>query len=97
MKTKNRLRTTLNIDKDIIKSIKLIALNRNSTQTEIINEYLKKGLDAEDDKNKIPDYLLANKKTYSPDKLRKKNMAGIIKVKEPFDAVELINSSRRGE
>ncbi|MDR2623504.1 MAG: DUF6364 family protein [Methanobrevibacter sp.] len=95
--TKNRLRTSLNIDKDIIKSIKIIAINRNSTQTEIINEYLKKGLEAEEDKNKIPEYLIANKENYNPDKERKKKMAGIIKVKKSFDAVELINSSRRGE
>jgi hypothetical protein len=97
MKTKNRLRTTLNIDKDIIKTIKVIALNKNSTQTEIINYYLKKGLESEDTKNKIPEYLITNKKTYNPDKIRKKKMAGIIKVKEPFDAAELINSSRSGE
>jgi hypothetical protein len=97
MKTKNRLRITLNIDKDIIKTIKLLALNRNSTQTEIINYYLKKGLESEDTKNKIPEYLIANKKTYNPDKTRKKKMAGIIKVKEPFDVVEMINFSRTGK
>jgi len=97
METKNRIRTTLNIDKDIVDSIKIIAKNKKSTQTEIINEYLKRSLEAEDEKNKIPEYLIANKKTYNPDKERKKNMAGIIKGKKPFDAVELINSSRRGE
>jgi hypothetical protein len=97
MKTKSRLRTTLNIDKDIIKSIKVVALNKNSTQTEIINEYLKKGLETEEDKNKIPSYLIANKKTYNPDKLREKKLAGFIKTKNTFDAVELINDSRRGE
>jgi len=97
METKNRIRTTLNIDKDIVDSIKIIAKNKKSTQTEIINEYLKRSLEAEDEKNKIPAYLIANKKTYNPDKERKKNMAGIIKGKKPFDAVELINSSRRGE
>ncbi|MDR2544081.1 MAG: DUF6364 family protein [Methanobrevibacter sp.] len=97
METKNRLRTTLNIDKDIIKSIKVIAINKKSTQTEIINEYLKKGLEEEEKKNKIPDYLIANKKTFNPDKSRKKELAGFIKVKNTFDAVELINDSRRGE
>lgn len=53
METKNRLRTTLNIDKDIIKSIKVIAINKKSTQTEIINEYLKKGLEEEEKKIKF--------------------------------------------
>ena len=97
MESKNRIRTTLNIEKEIIDSIKIIANNKNSTQTEIINEYLKKSLEAEDEKYKIPDYLIANKKTYNPDKQRKKNMAGIIKGKKPFNAVDLLNSSRRGE
>ena len=97
METKNRIRTTLNIDKDIMDSIKVIAKNKNSTQTEIINEYLKKSVEAEDKMNKIPSYLIANKKTFNPDKQRKKNMAGIIKGKKPFNAVDLVNSSRRGE
>jgi hypothetical protein len=97
METKNRLRTTLNLDKDIIDSIKVIAKNKNTTQTEIINEYLKKSLESEDKKNKIPGHLIANKNTYNPDKQRKKEMAGIIKGKKPFNAVDLINSSRRVE
>jgi len=96
-KSKDRIRTTLNIDKDVIKSIKVIALNRDSTQTEIINEYLKKGLESEEGLNKIPGYLIANKKTYKPDKARKKELAGFIKVETPFDAVKLIEDSRKGE
>jgi hypothetical protein len=55
------------------------------------------------DENYISDFdrflkdSIANKKTHNPDKKRKKKMAGIIKGKKPFDAVELVNSSRRGE
>ncbi|MDR1819658.1 MAG: DUF6364 family protein [Methanobrevibacter sp.] len=96
MKTKNRLRTTLNLDKDVIKTIKVVALNKNSTQTEIINEYLRKGLEAEKDKNKIPDYLIANKTTYNPDPDRIMKSSGFIKGVEPFDAVKLVKEMRRG-
>ena len=84
LNSKNRLRTTLNIDKDVIKSIKVIALNRDTTQTEIINDYLKKGLESEEGLNKIPSYLIANKKTYKPDKTRKKELAGLLRLKLPL-------------
>ncbi|KZX12125.1 DUF6364 family protein [Methanobrevibacter filiformis] len=97
METKNRLRTTLNLDKDIIKSIKIIAANKNSTQTEIINEYLKKGLESEDEKNKIPQYLIANKNTFNPDPERRMKFAGIIKTKKPFNTSKALDEVRKME
>ena len=39
MKTKNR--TTLFIDSKIMETIKLIAINKDTTMTKIINDYLK--------------------------------------------------------
>lgn len=95
MKNENKVRTTLNLDEDVIKSIKVVALNKNTTQTEIINKYLKKGLQSEKEKDKIPNYLIANTETYDPDQKRKKEMAGIIKTKRSFDAVKIVRDSRR--
>jgi len=37
-----KVRTTLNIEKDLMKAIKLAAIEEEKTQTEIINEALKK-------------------------------------------------------
>ena len=50
MKTKNR--TTLFIDSEIIDTIKQKAINKNTTQTKIINDYLKQGIEKEPQKNK---------------------------------------------
>lgn len=93
----NQVKTTLSLDADIIKSIKLVALNRGTTQTKIINEYLKQGLINEPEinkKNEIPDYLIANKDTYNPN--YNENNAGLIKNVKPFDAVKLIRDVREG-
>lgn len=45
----NKVKTTLNIDKNLLQSIKLIAVNKEKTQTEIITEYLKQGVNNEYD------------------------------------------------
>jgi len=42
-----KIRTTLIVDKNIIKQIKRVALEKETTQTEIINDYLQKGLNNE--------------------------------------------------
>jgi len=92
----NRVKTTLSLDSDIIKTIKLVALNKGTTQTKIINEYLKQGLINEpaiNKKSKIPDYLIANKNR-KPDPEKHEKMAGFIKNVEPFNAVELIKEAR---
>lgn len=92
-----KVKTTLSLDSDIIKTIKLVALNKGTTQTKIINEYLKQGLLNEPEinkENKIPDYLIANKKTYNPN--YNENNAGIIKNVKPFNAVNLIRDVREG-
>ncbi|MDR3223850.1 MAG: hypothetical protein LBT66_09010 [Methanobrevibacter sp.] len=45
MKTNNR--TTLFIDSKIMDTIKQIAVNKDTTQTKIINDYLKQGIEKE--------------------------------------------------
>ena len=42
-----KIRTTLILDKNIIKQIKRVALEKETTQTEIIKDYLQKGLNNE--------------------------------------------------
>jgi hypothetical protein len=49
---KNKNRTTFFIETEIMDTIKQIAINRDTTQTEIVNDYLKKGIEKEPQKNK---------------------------------------------
>ena len=50
-----KLRTTLFLDKNLIKAIKQIALDNETTQTEIITNFLKEGLmkQIENEENEI--------------------------------------------
>jgi len=89
----NKTRTTLILEPKILKTIKQIANNKGTTQTKIINDYLKEGIEREAEKNKI--YL---KVLVEDDP--KKNMdelKGIIKTDKPVNAVKLINEVRKGE
>ena len=79
---KQKIRTTLILDKNIIKQIKKVALEKETTQTEIINNYLKKGLDSEN----------IEKKTNSKDKYKFEDMIGMIS--KETDAMEL---KRKGQ
>jgi len=72
----NKVKTTLNIDSDTIKAIKVIALNKGTTQTKIITEYLKQGLANESKENKENKSLT--------------DLIGIIEVDEEFDATKKI-------
>lgn len=76
----NKVKTTINLDKEIVKSIKLVALNKEKTQTEIITEYLKKGLMSEKEINK-------KNKSLS-------EIAGVFKGGKPFDSVEGVKKLR---
>lgn len=105
------VKTTLNIDSEIMQKIKLIAVNKNKTQTEIVNKFLKQGVMSEteinkDDTleeriNKTPNLKLMKKSKYVLDKddARKsfEKLKGSIKTDKPVNAVKLINEIRRGE
>lgn len=97
MKNENKIRTTLNLDKDVMKRIKVVALNKNTTQTEIINKYLKKGLESEKSVDKIPNYLIANNDTYNPDPEEIEKMAGMFITDKPFNAVKIVRKIRKGD
>lgn len=76
----NKVKTTLNLDIDIVKAIKLVALNKDKTQTEIINEYLKEGLSNEHENNKKSKSL--------------NEIAGIFKGGKPMDSVKEVRKLR---
>ena len=79
---KQKVRTPLILDKNIIKQIKKVALEKETKQTEIINNYLKKGLDSEN----------IEKKTDSEDQYKFEDMIGMIS--KETDAMEL---KRKGQ
>lgn len=101
---KQKIRTTLIIDKNIIKQIKEVALEKETTQTEIINEYLLKGLNNEKLKeSKVKNIVKKNPKL----KLMKKtslkkdtettfeDLIGTIKPPKGFDPVKAVEEIRK--
>jgi hypothetical protein len=86
--------TKVEIDTDIFQTIKGIAKDKKTTEKKLINDILKKEIKAT--KNKIPDYLIANKNTYNPDYDKEGKNAGFIKNIKPFDAVKLVRDMREG-
>lgn len=79
----SKVKTTLNLDTDIVKAIKVVALNKDTTQTEIIKQYLKQGLRNEPDINKKNKSLT--------------EIAGIFKGGEPMDSVKEVRKLRNKE
>jgi ribosomal protein S8 len=104
------VKTTLNIDSEIMRKIKLIAINKNKTQTEIVNKMLQQGVineteinendTLEERINKNPSLkLMKSKYAFDKDDARKsfEKLKGSIKTDKPVNAVKLINEVRRGE
>lgn len=79
----SKVKTTLNLDTDIVKAIKVVALNKDTTQTEVIREYLKQGLRNERDINKKNKSL--------------NDIVGIFKDGEPMDSVKEVRKLRNKE
>jgi len=91
MRTKQR--TTLILDSQILNTIKQIAINKKTTQTKIINDYLKEGIEKEPIENKTKLRVLVER---DPNK-NLDDLVGFIKTDKTVNAVELINEVRRGE
>lgn len=89
MKTK----TTINLDNNIMKIIKQIAINKETTQTKIINEYLKQGIENESDVNKANIRFIVKK---NPNK-NIDNLIGTIKAPEGFNSVKAVQEIRKKE
>jgi len=102
MKGENeKMKTTITLDKDIFKSLKKVAIDREISQNQLMNDYIVTGLKNEEKgKSKllkqIPEHLILNKDTYNPDPDRLMKMAGIVKGCKPFNAVKLIREIREG-
>lgn len=90
-----KVRTTLSLDKNIIKTIKIMVLNKETTQTEVINDLLQKAIENEDKINGIPDYLIANK-SRTPDYEGLNELIEGIKAPKGFNPVEAVNKIRKG-
>jgi len=84
------VRTTLNLDKNVLKNIKIIAIHKETTQTKIINDYLKECVEKEHIKE-----ISDNLKKVNPNGL--KEMVGVVKTKKPTNAVELKRKAQLGE
>ena len=91
MGTKNR--TTLLIDSKIMDTIKQIAINKDTTQTKIINDYLKQGIEKEPQKNKSNiRFIVKSDPTKNID-----DMIGVIKPPKGFNSVKALDEIRKGE
>ncbi|MDR1721814.1 MAG: hypothetical protein LBR24_02060 [Methanobrevibacter sp.] len=103
----SKVRTTLNIDSELMKTIKLIAVNQNKTQTEVVNYYLKKGIITENEnieketlKERINRLGLEEKVKMSNEETctnsnNFKNIIGTTKAPKDFDVVKSIKSIHR--
>jgi hypothetical protein len=83
------VKTTIKIENSLLKSIKKIAIDKNTTQNHLMNEYLEKGL-----KNELKQNLGA---TLEKQNNEFRDMIGIVKAKEPTNAVELKKKGQKGE
>jgi len=84
---KQKVKTTMNIEFDVMERLKVLAKNKGITQTEIINDALKQGLlikEQEEKQSKIKgDSFL--------------KLGGIVTASESFSATEEVKRFRNGE
>lgn len=86
-------KTSINLDAQIIETIKRIAKNRGITQTEVITEYIKQGIKKEPKQNKTNLKILVEQDpNVSID-----DMIGIIKAPKGFESVKALDKIRKGE
>lgn len=93
------VKTTVNLNKDIMKNIKLIALNKETTQTKVINDLLEKAIENEDNIfKKNPKIKVMKKSRFKKDSKKSfEELIGSIETKKEINAVGLINNLRKGE
>lgn len=89
MKTK----TSINLDSRLIEIIKRIANNKKTTQTEIITDYIKQGIENEPEINKTKLRVIVKQ---DPNK-NIDDLIGTIKAPEDFDMLKAIDETRKGE
>lgn len=82
-----KVKTTMNIERSLLEEIKTMAKSKETTQTEMLNELLKKGIILEKEEKK-------QAKTKGDNFLK---LAGIVTAKEPFNATKELKKLRHGE
>ncbi len=89
-------RTTIKLSKNMLKKIKSIAVEEETTQNKVITDLIAKGLEASQNKGKIKAKVINQEMPYyDPDKkLNLNDLIGIAKVNnaENIDINELIDS-----
>ena len=93
IKIQSKNRTTISLEPKIMETIKQIATNKGTTQTKIINEYLKQGIEKEPAKNKVKINVIND----GNPNIDISDFIGSIKTDKPFNAVKLQKQVRRGE
>jgi len=89
MKTK----TSINLDNTLLDTIKRIAINKNTTQTEIITDYIKQGIEKEPEINKTKLRVIVKQKPGE----NIDDIIGTIKASKNFDILKAIDETRKGE
>ncbi|MGL6299149.1 MAG: hypothetical protein ACRC1M_08290 [Methanobacteriaceae archaeon] len=85
------VKTTMNIEKDLLKELKIMAINGDTTQTETINNILKRGLMENETVEEKLKRLTINNPTK---KLDMEDVIGILKTDSPIDPVKALKESR---
>ncbi|KZX16814.1 hypothetical protein MBCUT_05330 [Methanobrevibacter cuticularis] len=78
----NIIKTTIKIDDNLLKSVKKIAIDKNETQNNLMNEYIRKGVNNE----------LKPKKQENLEII-----SGLGTAPEPFDSVKELKKVENGE
>lgn len=68
-----------------------MVMNKETTQTKVINELLEKAIEKETVKSKIPNYLIANKNR-KPNREEFKKSIGMMKAPEGFNPVKEVRN-----
>ncbi|MCL2156691.1 MAG: DUF6364 family protein [Methanobrevibacter sp.] len=89
MKTK----TSINLDKNLVDILKRIAINKKVTQTEIITDYIKQGIENEPEINKTKLRVIVEQDPNASID----DMIGTIKAPKGFNSVKALNEIRKGE
>ncbi|MBZ9570406.1 hypothetical protein KQY27_02460 [Methanobrevibacter sp. TMH8] len=92
------VKTTLNLNKDIMRNIKIIALNKETTQTKVINDLLEKAIEKEDDIfKKNPNIKIIKNPPLKKPKRSFDELIGSVKAPKGFDAVKAVKDVRKGK
>lgn len=88
-----KVKTSINLDTKLINTVKRIANNRGTTQTEIITEYIKQGIKKEPKVNKVKLKILVEQDPNASID----DMIGSIKAPKGFNSVKALDEIRKGE